>query len=292
MTTSTINGSLTQISTEGTNWITQAFPTNFHQFVKKKVLSSSETADDYKQITDTQKNELEASDAEWEEPSKEFIDAVEAAGAVYNKDTGYFELNDLTDISLQEMREIYALYPFTRIQPTDALYKVCKTRTLFPLFIQNHGASISFQEGFRLSQLESIVFSIEGDTPTSGGFLYSTSVYKANLLFSICRRLRIIKNFAVNVAANLSGAFDGSSALETVEMYGLNSNVSFKDSPKLSLESLDHMVTWRAERGKWNFTDNITVNDVVITLHPNVYAKLTPELIEKATSKQITFASA
>lgn len=190
------------------------------------------------------------------------------------------------------MREIYALYPLTRIQPTDFLYKVCKTRTLFPLFIKNHGGSLSFQQGFRLSQLESIAFSIEENTPTSMGFIYSTAIYKAQLLFSLCNKLRIIKNLAIHVNADLSGTFDGSPALETVEMYGLNSNVSFKNSPKLSLESLDHMVTWRAERGKWNLTDNITVNDIVITLHPNVYAKLTPELISKATSKQITFASA
>lgn len=60
-----ITPSLTEIYVDGEgNYITQAQPTNFHQFFTRKVLTGSETIDDFREVTEAQRTQLECSDAE------------------------------------------------------------------------------------------------------------------------------------------------------------------------------------------------------------------------------------
>lgn len=52
-----INNSLTEIYSD--NYITQAYPTNFHSFFKRKILLTSESIDDYKEVTESEKINIE-----------------------------------------------------------------------------------------------------------------------------------------------------------------------------------------------------------------------------------------
>ena len=69
----TINGLLTEIYVGEGNFITQSFPTNFHKFWTKKILTSSENIEDFKEVTSAEKTTIENKDKEWEEPSEELI---------------------------------------------------------------------------------------------------------------------------------------------------------------------------------------------------------------------------
>lgn len=89
------------------NFITQATPTNFHKFYKRKILCSSEDVINYKEVTALERTALEQFDSEWKEPPQSFIDMWNnecSFGGIadyfgkYNSDTGYFELNEIVDI--------------------------------------------------------------------------------------------------------------------------------------------------------------------------------------------------
>lgn len=77
-------------------------------------------------------------------------------------------------------------------------------------------------------------------------------------------------------------------ALVSVRLRGVKYDISFSDSPLISLESLQFMITNAAN-----------TSPIIVTVHADVYAKIQDEsnadwhaLIEAATAKQITFATA
>ena len=77
-------------------------------------------------------------------------------------------------------------------------------------------------------------------------------------------------------------------ALVSVRLRGVKYDISFSDSPLISLESLQFMITNAAN-----------TSPIIVTVHAAVYAKILDEsnadwhaLIEAATAKQITFATA
>lgn len=82
-------------------------------------------------------------------------------------------------------------------------------------------------------------------------------------------------------------AFEGCGSLAEVQLSNLKTHVSFQDSPLISLDSLQYLVTNAAN------TSAITV-----TVHPTTYAKLTDTsntqwhaVLTSAAQKQITFAT-
>lgn len=77
-------------------------------------------------------------------------------------------------------------------------------------------------------------------------------------------------------------------ALVFVSLRGVKYDISFSDSPLISLESLQFMITNAAN-----------TSPITVTVHADVYAKIQDEtnaewhaLIETAAAKQITFATA
>lgn len=91
-----------------------------------------------------------------------------------------------------------------------------------------------------------------------------------------------------NSRLSFTDTFSNCPILENVLISSLPLDISFKDSPLLSLESLRYLINNAAN------TSAITV-----TVHADVYAKIQDEtnvewhaLIEMAAAKQITFATA
>ena len=74
--------------------------------------------------------------------------------------------------------------------------------------------------------------------------------------------------------------FQGCRSLESVEIRNLMANISFGQSPKLSLASIEYMVN--------NCHSSAAIT---ITLHPTAYARVTDELFALAAEKNITIAS-
>lgn len=212
-----------------------------------------------------------------------------AAGAVYNQNTGFYELNGLTDITEEEMKVIYVqTNGMDRLQSFIGSFAggVFRTNLGFNRTrTQTNNRMANFYDSFRENKYLEVLRVSYNDTD----ILRSLIVENFSFAFYLCVKLRkIIGVLRLNKLSNITSAFDQCSELQDVKLYGLSANISFSDSPLISLESLQFMITNAAN------TSLITV-----TVHADVYAKIQDEsqvdwhaLIETAAAKQITFATA
>lgn len=109
-------------------------------------------------------------------------------------------------------------------------------------------------------------------------FLSSTSSYISDLknAFWGCTKLRkIIGIISLSANTGLGGAFYNCPNLEYVQIKGLSNSINFKDSPRLTLAALRYGVDHAAD------TSSITIT---ITVHPDVYAKLTGDTTNAAAA--------
>lgn len=142
------------------------------------------------------------------------------------------------------------------------------------------------------------------------GFNKSQGTFVSSMAYSFqaCAKLKSIAPFIVDYCTatpNYSGlspwfsTFAGCVLLENVKISKLKSSISFADSPKLSYDSVSYIVTNAANTAA-----------ITITVHPDVYAKLTGDttnaaaaeltadeldewmtLVETAAAKNIQFAT-
>ena len=270
----TINNSLTEIYVGGGNFITQAFPTNFHQFWTKKILTSSENIEHFKEVTAAEKTTIENKDKAWEKPSEEFVAQMTALSNVsYNSATGFFECNGVNDLNVADARNInIACSQMRHTRNAEFMFAAYKFRTLPKVNIYVGGDSVSADRMFQLcNMLESINL--------SEVVAFSLMI----MMFRFCNNLHTIKGLtmAQNIQENgASGAFAGCVKLRNVEIKKAKVNISFSDSPLLSLDSIQYLVANAAN-----------TSPITVTLHPDAYARLTDEIITAATAKQINFAT-
>lgn len=276
----TINGSLTEVyASGGGNFLTQAAPTNFHQFYKRKILTASEDISDYKEVTASEKTKIEDADAAWTRPPQSFIDGWnEAAGScgTFNEDTGYFELNGLTDITYEQALYIYRhTAQGGRFGQTS--WKGLSFRTNLP--IQGYGNTNAANEAFReCTSVETI------NLPTTYGKHCRLSAISR--MFQQCVKLEAIIGAPIyvwNVAgnSNVNNAFYMCHKLKEVRIvWNCNYNISFSDSPLLSYDTIEYFIT--------NATNTAAIT---ITLHPDAYARVTEEIFALAAEKNITIAT-
>lgn len=115
------------------------------------------------------------------------------------------------------------------------------------------------------------------------------NVQNGTQMFSECIKLKHILPYLIMENCNASEMFYNCKSLESAKIKSLKNSVSFAQSPLLSLESLRFTVDNRPD----HFTSAI-----IITVHPDVYAKLTDEtnaewhqVLIDAAAKNITFAT-
>ena len=206
--------------------------------------------------------------------SKEFMPATpsgdaqhylyESAGAVWNADTGYWEMYDMTDVTNIEMSRAFARgswYSGSVIGALSAQNEQSLSAVRFN--IARTGAwSVTidmddFAEGNRFIEFINLTFD---NNLVNQPFTYATYLQNS---FVGCSNLRRIYG-EINVAnvAKITTPFTGCVKLEDVQLYGLKDNISFADSPLLSKASLLYAIE--------NCASNASFT---ITLHPDVYEK-------------------
>lgn len=210
-----------------------------------------------------------------------------AAGAVYNQNTGFYELNGLTDITEEQMREIYVqTNPTKRVTDLCSVLNASSIRTNFPFLNRGGYKKIDCYAAFaNCTNLEVVAFG-----KRDGYNFFPGRIYYA---FINCIKLREIKSI-LNVTSLEShnnkflNTFSDCRALEKILILNLKDNISFSNSPLLSLESLQYLITNAAN-----------TSPITVTVHADVYDKIQDEgqvdwhaLIETAAAKQITFATA
>lgn len=220
----------------------------------------------------------------------------------YNRETGYFEGNGLTDINYEQAKVIMKFVglcqnPTTVIPKIDGPYisgglscfwfdfngegKDSRAPRTFPPLIQ--GASGG---RYRSDELFSGDNCLQAVSFAGAGGMTSNE-----RVFQYCRNLRYVLNMQINdTQGTKNGMFNGCIALETVELKGLfQGTVSFEYSPKLSLDSIKFMLNNREKSGaaltdeKYKFT---------IKLHADVFNKLTDDIIALAAEMNATLVSA
>lgn len=225
----------------------------------------------------------------------------EEYGAVYNADTGYWEMFGLTDLTEEDMYNIWYENTYKTFS-SNAVDDLCII--LWPKnkarirFIEQHDSIYAVYSGFVFSRdnfnLE--VFRVKNSQNISA---YIRISKQGTGLFYNCKNLRdagIIS--VVGVTSFIESdirAFYKCAKLNTVFIKSLVKNISFQDSPLLSYESIKYLV------GNATNTSAITV-----TVHPTTYSYLTgtaqptaevggtteewQALVTTAQGKQISFA--
>ena len=198
----------------------------------------------------------------------------------YNTETGYYELNGLTDITYDEALLIYLHssnpYP-TKVGSTDRTNLVrLAANQVMSCGISNIAAAASKLEIFRIPNL---------------------SIYDSSWSFMSCGNLTIIIGDFTTYNTVTSNTFRGCIKLTAIHM-GISGNcsVSFQDSPLLTYDSI-----------KYTIEHARNTSAITITVHPTTYAYLTgttapttqvggtteewQALVTAATAKKISFAT-
>lgn len=220
----------------------------------------------------------------------------ESYGAVYNKETGYWELNGLTDLTEEDMWDIY-LAGVPKTENLTEFYAEStiankSIRTTFNCLIKGSGTgtgAILRGAFMQCANLEVVQF-----YKSKGSIIYASELYNA---FYNCQKLREIAEILTVYRPTLltTNMFYNCKALESVKLGHLGTDISFKDSPLLSYESIKYLVDNAANTAA-----------ITVTVHPTTYSYLTgtaqptvevggttdewQALVTTAQGKQISFA--
>ena len=216
----------------------------------------------------------------------------------YNRDTGFFELNEITDITYEEALQIWVLSHHAKFALNAVLdrvfggighsefqhYSLC--RTYFPIISASYSGLNAKALCHYNSVVETLLF-IDGYGVNASGNFESA--------FTSCTKLRkILSPISFPVVSN--DTFYNCISLEyiIIKAYINNNSFNFQWSPKLSFESLNLLVS----HARFDNTDTNHERSMTVTVHPDVYAKITDEantewhqVLIDAAAKNITFAT-
>ena len=196
----------------------------------------------------------------------------EAAGAVYNPETGLYSLSGLDDLTEEQ---ILVSYVDTMLQVGDYPMRSTRVRTFFPI---PYTQDLRYWY-FAASNLESI--QIHGNM--------SVNTYSIDAFGGYCSKLKKVLDIinVENVPNTSFNIFRYSPLVEYFRIKNLKKNAVISDCPLLTLDTVSYLVDNAAN------TSAITVQ-----VHPDVYSKLTDSTNTEwyavntaAQAKQISFAT-
>lgn len=200
----------------------------------------------------------------------------EAAGAKYNEGSGYYGLNELLDLTEDELSAAYK-YNCCGTNLFGA-YSQLQSRTNF---ISNNRYNPVYSDISSLCYANSNLVSFKIAGSPSGGNGFCTVNEKMDYSFYGCSKLiKILGEFRLSACKSIREAFTSCNKLETVKISELKLSISFQDSPSLSKDSILHMIN-----------NSAATSSITITLHPTAYnmAMADPEIQQALTEK--TFVS-
>lgn len=225
-----------------------------------------------------------------------FIDLWNTACGIwgrYNKETGYFELNSITDITYEEALIIFFHTISFSMQCSNRISTVKDIRTNLPLQINPDPNGINTIQSFRyfcsnnnnLEVLNFSTFSGSRISPNLGEDAYQANVH---IVYGCPKLKRIVGNFSLFNATKNMWPFNMLPELEEVNISHLyTGTLHLEMLPKLNLNSFSYLVNNKYQNA-----------DPTVMVHPSVYTKLTDEtntewhqVLLDAADKNITFAT-
>jgi len=190
----------------------------------------------------------------------------------YNTKTGYFELNGLTDISYEQAICIILAGGINTSYPNDMFRnKQIRTNLISVITFINNSGNRTFDNCINL-EIANV-----GD------------LHLGRSMFQNCSHLHtILSAFSLNVdTPNTQYSFSNCKSLQNLKLK-VSMSFSISDSPLLSYDSIKYMIDNAAN-----------TSPITITVHPDVYAKLTDTtntewnaILNNAATKQISFVTA
>ena len=269
-------------------WLTENKATCFPTFAKRRFLRPGETIEDFKEVSDAEKTALEKLRDGWTRPPQSFIDRWNRRVAIstclgsrngYNESTGYFELNTLTDLTY---KDALAIFETDYVRPSERNVLIygggnncrtnfCETKGfgIFPIFDRSYQSNRSIEVAvvYGVVSIECFENNVKLHTIRARSMDASSSV-GSKVFASLPNRVDLnlgIFEYRANLVADLN----------------------LKGSPLISLKSVKGLIQGRS-----------ATNQIAITVHPDVYAKLTDRddsewyaLLDLASEKNITFVT-
>ena len=232
----------------------------------------------------------------------------ESYGAFYNEETGFYELNGFTDITEEEMWNIYRYFNFNDMAmfvgkyPYDGINLKVRTNIPFQSTIINSGSNSVFRITHKWSYLCSTLRYVEKiviSRKPEDIYLCADNYIGCNYLLYGCDSLVEVEGVIdfSKYEGNLTYVFTGCPKLKSFRLRGVHNTTTFKGSPCIDLDTLKYVIE--------NATNS---KAITITVAPTTYGYLTgtiqptPEvggtteewqaLVTAAQEKQISFASA
>lgn len=190
-----------------------------------------------------------------------FDELVGALGVTKDADTGLYSLNGLTDITYDQMLQIWLS---VQRPPSNVMAGANRCNLRTNLWVAT-GVS-SADNPIKVIGVFAEWIKAETLNVSNGNTNSATTKLIANAAFRSCNKLKkILGVFRLFSENNIyKDTFYGCAMLEELSLTELEYSVSFADSPLLSLASLEYLVANAANTGP-----------VTVTVHPDVYAKLT-----------------
>lgn len=201
----------------------------------------------------------------------------------YNPDTGFFELNEITDITYEQ-----AIAIMNAGKPSydgnHSRYFKTKIRTHLPLLHEGYSHYATGIKMFAWSSIEAV---------------NGINIYPGSYFFEVNPGLHTIIGPLLCTTASPVNCFTNCDSLRKIQMVIGSGLIVLKGSPLIDLESWNYIIEHK---------QNPATNISTIQVHPNVYAKLTGDtskaaaaaltaeelaqwmaLVETASSKNISF---
>lgn len=182
-------------------------------------------------------------------------DLFKAAGATLNPDGKTWSMNDLNDLTTQDMVNAFVFsYPLSFSDSWSSTIHGTYIRTNFPLVSRhNFYRWIDADSCFLTNSL------LEVFNADMRGWRAKLKITSS--MFMNCKKLRVVKNIDLQNNTAKNRMFQGCNSLEDIDIINLNGSLDLKDSPLLSLESIVHLIS-----------NAKPSSPITITLHPTAYA--------------------
>lgn len=220
----------------------------------------------------------------------------EAAGAVYNEETGFYELNGLTDITEEEMYNIYTYGKIPYLSNGDlrsfGIYTTVRTTIPYDILRLNKSVltanAFSHNENLEVLCIDSTEFYLSNDYAGINGIC--NGCINLTAVKGVINAQNMINTSGLNIL------FQNCSKLQELKIRSIKVNVNIKYLQSINYESVKFMI------------DNATnTSAITITVHPTTYSYLTgtaepteqvggtteewQALVTTAAEKQISFAT-
>lgn len=198
----------------------------------------------------------------------------------YNAETGYFELNGLTDLTYEQALKIFNQQVQTPAEYASKYHNTKGIPTCLCIYSPQYWEEISLYQ-FAAFNTDIKVINLS---------LNTNEIHAADMrnTFRGCISLTKVTSIIYD-GGNTSwiGTFADATILEDIQIHNLKHSIDIRSTPVISLSSLQYLVT--------NATNTSAIN---ITVHSDVFAKLTDEsntewyqVLLDAAAKNINFAT-